>query len=835
MKQNIPYKFNPFPIYYRGGSIEPPVQVDALTFTGKSASNAVALSSIGSPDAVSLQYSKNNGSWTAYTINDIIQLNQNETVAFSGANDHFSKDNSNYYNFIMTGSIEADGNIQSILNFSNSCTNNCYYRLFFQCTSLLKPPILSATNLAVGCYSWIFGNCTYLSAVPSTLPATTLFDRCYAEMFRYCPRISSVPSDYLPATTLAPNCYYRMFDSCASLTSAPQLSATTLANGCYRGMFQYCTSLSSAPYLPATTLTELCYHGMFWGCTNLTNIIVNFTKWLPSTATYYWVAEVVANGTFIKPATLSTAYGNSYIPNGWGVESIPLTFKSTGNTTVKINKSNLSYNKNRNGWTSYTADDVISLADGDQVAFKGTDATVNTTFVSTGDGSLKVYGDINSLISGRDVMTESFKELFLNNTVLTDASGLILPSLTAAPFSYYAMFNGCSSLIAAPAELPATSLTDSCYRSMFNGCSSLITTPTLPAMDLALACYDWMFGNCISLSTAPSLPATGLAINCCNCMFYNCRSLTDAPYLPATTLADGCYTYMFNSCTNLSSVNVAFTDWNVSGNATNRWLGSVANNGTFTKPTSLSAAYGISYIPTNWTVVQPPAPYEPLTIQVADDSTFSIVPVGSPDPVTLYYSKNGGAWTAYTIEDQISLVNGDTLALSGTTEYFSKGNDSDAYEIHISSNSNTVKVYGHLNSLINGINNLPDFAFARGFCFQTSICDASQLILPNVYSEHCYEYLFFGCDSLTAAPILPNGTIATACYRNAFYSCSSLDSLTAYFTDWGEEPESSFDSWLGAGPNQNPGTFYKTTALPDYVDDSYGIPQAWTIVNIDQQ
>lgn len=75
-----------------------------LTFVGKAANNAVCLSSIGSPHTVTLQYSKNKGAWTDYTINDVIELSANEIVSFSGIQSprhenasFFSKDSSNYY------------------------------------------------------------------------------------------------------------------------------------------------------------------------------------------------------------------------------------------------------------------------------------------------------------------------------------------------------------------------------------------------------------------------------------------------------------------------------------------------------------------------------------------------------------------------------------------------------------------------------------------------------------------------------------------------------------------------------------------------------------------
>ena len=887
MKQNIPYKFNPFPIYYKGGSIEPPVPVvgDSLTFIGKDASNAVALSAVGAPCAIVLDYSKNGGAWTAYTVGDIIELNQNETVAFSGNNEYISNGADPetfywyYHKFVMTGSIEASGNIQSLVNFSDNVSGYGYYKLFADCTSLLTapqlpasgfggyeymfagcsnlttPPALPASTLPDYCYRGMFEHCTSLTAAPQ-LPATGLSYNCYESMFRFCSSLSTAP--ILPATELEWQCYQSMFEGCTSLTTppvlsvssrisyyayasmfagctsltaAPQLPATNLVDGCYNNMFAGCTSLSTAPALPARTLAPYCYYSMFYGCsslstapalyatvvaegcygqmfyncTNLSSIEVAFTDWTYNneSISYQWVYNVAPNGRFTKPVSLSATYGISNIPPGWIIvqkeEIIPLTFtgKSASNAVAlssigSPSAISLQYSKNNGSWTNYTINDIIQLNQNETVAFSGNNNHFSSNeyncykFVMT--GSIEASGNIQSLMN-------------FENTL-----------------SYY------------------------CYDSLFKNCVSLTKAPQLPATSMTPYCYHWMFNSCSSLSTAPTLPATLLAEGCYMNMFMECFSLTAAPYLPATGLANYCYKQMFYNCTHLSSINVSFTDWSGATNATQNWVGGLPGlpaSGTFYKPTALSTAYGASYIPTNWTVIQPPAPYEPLTIQVGDDSTFSIVPVIAPEdsilePVTLYYSKNGSIWTSYTVGTEINLVDGDTLALSGTTEYFSKGNDSDAYEIHISSNSDTVKVYGHLNSLINGIDNLPDYAFARGFCFQTSICDASELILPSGYSQSCYEYLFFGCSALSAAPVLPNGTLAFKSYRNTFYSCSNLNTLTAYFTNWGQEEDYTFQQWLGGRGFDEPGTFYKTTALAEYLSDSDGIPQSWTVVNIDQ-
>lgn len=46
-----------------------------LTFTAKSASNAVCLSSIYAPDDITLRYNKNNTGWNDYILCSIITLN----------------------------------------------------------------------------------------------------------------------------------------------------------------------------------------------------------------------------------------------------------------------------------------------------------------------------------------------------------------------------------------------------------------------------------------------------------------------------------------------------------------------------------------------------------------------------------------------------------------------------------------------------------------------------------------------------------------------------------------------------------------------------------------
>ena len=239
-----------------------------LTFTAQKAKSTIKLTKIGSPDVNSLKYRTNINNiisdWSTYPIDTVITLtNVGDYVQFKNTKEQLSTSNNDYVQFVMTGIIAASGNIQSMHNYSHSCTDWCYSRMFYGCTSLTSAP-------------------------------------------------------ELPATTLARNCYDYMFYGCTSLTSAPELPATTLVLACYANMFRDCTSLTVAPELPATNLTTSCYLVMFQHCTKLNYVKVGFTDW-NELATSHWLDVVSSTGTFVCPTELPIQYGTSYIPYGWTV------------------------------------------------------------------------------------------------------------------------------------------------------------------------------------------------------------------------------------------------------------------------------------------------------------------------------------------------------------------------------------------------------------------------------------------------------------------------------------------------------------------------------------
>ena len=627
-----------------------PDEPSYLTFVS-SGESTISLIKNGYPDPITLEYSTNDSAWTPYTIGETISLLDGEKLMFRAGivrNKSFSCRYEGYYNFKISGSVAAMGNIMSLLdrkcsrnsvpsytffNLFSDCTGLtsapelpatelaefCYRRMFYGCTKLTTGPELPATNLAKNCYWGMFYGCTNLTKAPD-LPATNLASGCYTWMFRGCTSLTKAPE--LPAMTLAPVCYNGMFRDCPNLTEAPDLPATNLASGCYWGMFYGCASLTNAPDLPATELAESCYSSMFEGCTSLSYIKALFTDEPSRETTGGWVSGVALTGTFVKSKDATwDVWGDSGIPKGWTVESDAgasyLTFVSTGESTVSLVKNGdpalitLEYSTNDSAWTPYTIGETISLLDGEKLMFRaGKDGNDYFSLNSSHyynfkiSGSVAAKGNIMSLLDRschkKIVPSHAFNSLFKYCEALTSA-----PTLSATKLGnncYYCMFRGCTSLTEAPA-LPAKVMAKVCYSGMFWGCTSLMKAPELPAMELAEYCYGGMFRDCISLTEAPELSATELASSCYGSMFKGCTSLTKAPVLPATELARACYSGMFQGCMILNYVKALFTD-EPSKETTREWLLGVSPTGTFVK--SKDATWDVrrkNGIPKGWTVI----------------------------------------------------------------------------------------------------------------------------------------------------------------------------------------------------------------------------------------
>ena len=262
---------------------------------------------------------------TTYGVDPTAILNTGEKLLIKGENETYANA-SDRHTFFSSKTCDLEGNIMSLIygdNFATSTTltqNYCFFEMFMGLKVVNADKlILAATTLSSSCYSQLFYDCTYL-VKPPVLPATTLASSCYNAMFVGCTALTTAPE--LPVTTLAGYCYKSMFQGCTSLVNAPALPATTLISSCYRSMFQGCTSLVNAPALPATTLISDCYRSMFYGCTNLNYIKAMFTTTPSTTYTRDWVSSVAANGTFVKNAAAEwDVSGVNGVPSGWTIET----------------------------------------------------------------------------------------------------------------------------------------------------------------------------------------------------------------------------------------------------------------------------------------------------------------------------------------------------------------------------------------------------------------------------------------------------------------------------------------------------------------------------------
>ena len=240
-----------------------------------------------------------------------------------------------------------------------------------------------------------------------------------------------------------------------------------------------------------------------------------------------------------------------------------LTFISSGKSTVRLAKVGapdeitLEYSTDESHWNPYTIGKKISLADGTFLLFRAGEQK-NLKFSKNSDnhyhfeisGPVTAQGNIMSLLD-RDFSTP------------------------LSPNAFFALFEGCTSLLSAP-ELPATKMERSCYFRMF--------------------------AECTGLTSAPELPAKRLESNCYLCMFEGCTSLTSAPELPATELVSHCYEFMYKDCRNLRYVIGLFTT-EPSEKTTKDWLSGVAASGTFIK--SKKATWdvtGADGVPEGWKI-----------------------------------------------------------------------------------------------------------------------------------------------------------------------------------------------------------------------------------------
>jgi hypothetical protein len=217
-------------------------------------------------------------------------------------------------------------------------------------------------------------------------------------------------------------------------------------------------------------------------------------------------------------------------------------------------------------------------------------------------------------------------------------------------YQFVNLFKGCTNISDISDLVFPTSIADWCYSNMFMDCTGLVDGgTTLPATVLARWCYNGMFAGCTALTSAPSINAITIAPFCFFSMFYGCTSLKDAPTIVTKDMdKEFACNGMFRNCSSLSSVTVSITNWSVAENENKNWLFGVADNGIFTKPTTLTSI-PVGVKPIGWTVAET---YP--SIIVANNQTFEFDAMQeSLNIQTLAYGYTGTETMTFTYDSSL--------------------------------------------------------------------------------------------------------------------------------------------------------------------------------------
>lgn len=180
---------------------EQPVRRNYLCFEARRPGATIQLAVSGMPDPVSLQYSTDDqATWATYKPGTVLTMdNVGDRIywragGLTGTNATLTKNSMNLYQFVLTDTIAASGNIMSLLDATCeqlAVPDYCFYRLFsLKATTLVSAPELPAATIGRYAYSEMFYK-TAITEAPE-LPATTLSNYCYSYMFGACTRLKSI-------------------------------------------------------------------------------------------------------------------------------------------------------------------------------------------------------------------------------------------------------------------------------------------------------------------------------------------------------------------------------------------------------------------------------------------------------------------------------------------------------------------------------------------------------------------------------------------------------------------------------------------------------------------
>lgn len=231
----------------------------------------VTLTKNGTPTAVMLEYSLDNGStWTEWTESGNVRTKtltagrvmhiRNTSPTSTG----FSTGSSSYYQFSFDADTHAGGNIMSLLCSDPSLsimTGYCFRYLFYNNIKLQTVDLSGMTSISYNGCNGMLSGCTSLTTVDMS-------------------NVTSIDSY---------GCNSMLFD-CTSLTTVDISGVTSIGNG---------------------GCSNMCYR-----CTHLSTVKID-NPTMSSSSLSGWLINVSPTGDFYCSASLSIPTGTSGIPTGW--------------------------------------------------------------------------------------------------------------------------------------------------------------------------------------------------------------------------------------------------------------------------------------------------------------------------------------------------------------------------------------------------------------------------------------------------------------------------------------------------------------------------------------
>jgi len=206
-------------------------------------------------------------------------------------------------------------------------------------------------------------------------------------------------------------------------------------------------------------------------------------------------------------------------------------------------------------------------------------------------------------------------------------------------------------------------------------------------------------------------------------------------------------------------------------------------------------------------------------------------PAASPTNVK-YRTKTGGVWNEWNDYEMDKPISMPCEFIADSWCVDEDGGLSEAVTAYVSANAvvsgNITALWGRYGTLDNTIPEPEDgMLHHMRYLFYSesaSVSDASNLILADNTTAHCYDNMFSGCTSLAQAPTLPAPTLTDSCYYEMFCGCTSLNAVHCAATDISADDCTS--DWLyGVSAS---GDFYGRS-VAGWSQGESGIPSGWTV------